>query len=300
LPALTKTLALAAVLVALLYLGGPSSAATRLRPVAGVPATNLGALEANNYARALRAWGASTGGTDCTKDPAGNVVLDGSYLKLSTSGAVGNCGKIDSPAAYGYGTYQARFRVSGSDSIAQWPAFWGSGPDWPHHGELDAFEGLGGTDEVHFHCGASYRHEDTITAAADVSRRPGWYTVDVISSPGRFAVYTDGVLTVTVDTASLPASAYVPAPLTWIFDITSAGAGPPAHMLVAYFRYWARKSLFQLSPCRWSGTGDRPTPQRTRANSHPGAAAGLARSGGSAPHDSLVGLGSRRRAPILL
>lgn len=51
---------------------------------------------------------------------------------------------------------EARLRLSGGDGeIDNWPAFWADGTGtWPHTGELDVFEGLGGGAAWHFHSDA--------------------------------------------------------------------------------------------------------------------------------------------------
>ena len=50
-----------------------------------------------------------------------------------------------------YGYMEARIWLPGSARIADWPAFWADGQNWPTDGEIDVLEGLSGQACVHFH-----------------------------------------------------------------------------------------------------------------------------------------------------
>ena len=53
--------------------------------------------------------------------------------------------------SFTYGYMEARIWLPGSGSIADWPAFWADGQNWPTDGEIDILEGLGGQACAHFH-----------------------------------------------------------------------------------------------------------------------------------------------------
>ena len=53
--------------------------------------------------------------------------------------------------SFTYGYMEARIWLPGSGEIADWPAFWADGQNWPTDGENDVLEGLGGQACAHFH-----------------------------------------------------------------------------------------------------------------------------------------------------
>src|SRR5258708_3248121 len=67
----------------------------------------------------------------------GNVTVNSSGdLVLHTSGQDGNFAGIESPEEYTHGAFEAQINVpSQGGKIANWPAFWLLGDDWPTHGE---------------------------------------------------------------------------------------------------------------------------------------------------------------------
>ena len=98
--------------------------------------------------------GANSAEVDCY-DPA-QVSVSGGVLNLSAVARAESCGGVTQPYASGmvttdgnfsftYGYMEARLWLPGTGSIADWPAFWADGQNWPTTGEMDTLEGLGGT-----------------------------------------------------------------------------------------------------------------------------------------------------------
>jgi hypothetical protein len=246
----TGLLALAAAMLAAFVPGMASASSVSARmPVKGVPTAHLGALKVNDDAHALLKWGASIYGANCSSDPRGQVGIWHDDLYLRTTGAYGNCAKVQSPDQLGYGTYEAYLRVQGgpNGTISQWPAFYGSGPDWPKGGEIDAFEAMGGADYASFDPGLPAGH----LYGAAITSTPRWHTVVVVWGPGSLKIYTDGRLSRNWRSSYLRIKRGGTQPMSWTFDNASwqGSSGDygydsrgPSTMLVRYFRYWAWKA----------------------------------------------------------
>ncbi len=247
-------LVLAAAMLAAFTPATASAASLRTpRPVRGVPTAHVGVLKVNDNARDLYDWGPSVYGANCATDPAGQVGIyharNGTEdLSLTTTGAYNNCAKVQSPRQLGYGIYQARIRVQGgpNGTISQWPAFYGSGPDWPQGGEIDAFEAMGGTDYASFDPGLPAGH----LYGGAITSKPRWHTVDVVWGPGSLRIYTDGKLSRKWTSSYLVIKSGSTQAMWWTFDNAawqgSSGdygynSGHRSTMLVQYFRYWAWK-----------------------------------------------------------
>jgi hypothetical protein len=214
-------------------LAAPSSP-TAIMPD-GVPAAEVGSLVQSDSAADLwNTWAHNTlTGSDC--DNPGTVTLTAAQLDLTTSGVMGNCAEITSNATYGYGIYEARIWVQAGPGgvIANWPAFWLVGADWPVDGEIDAFEGLGGYDSATFHYGA----DNSQLSQQDKALKPGWNIVDVVWKPQFLAVYYNGAEFVQWDSAVITSQ-----PMRIIFDATTGQAGyttgQPSTMDIDYLRSW--------------------------------------------------------------
>jgi hypothetical protein len=92
-------------------------------------------------------WNAHNGWTDqnAVSDSSGNVtVRDGhAILTLVSDSSGAELGTRHFALKVGEFA-QARIKFAGSGhTIYNWPAFWASGPDWPHGGENDIAEGFG-------------------------------------------------------------------------------------------------------------------------------------------------------------
>jgi beta-glucanase (GH16 family) len=175
-------------------------------------------------------------------------------LVLRTSGQEGNFAGIESPAEYVHGAFEARLCVPSRDGkIANWPAFWLLGDDWPTRGELDAFEGNEGVDY------AAYWHGKTVNGPVSGPTTgpsfsgdgytgthvppkcpglgPGWHTVGISWGPATASVYNDGKLYVTFTRTQ-------DYPMRIIVNNTQGGNGlmpygHPSDLVVSYVRAWA-------------------------------------------------------------
>lgn len=219
--------------------------ASQVMPVSGVPISNLGALQADlDGSQLLNDW--SSAASDLYPCPGGSSYrppsLDsGGDLDLTTSGQPGSCAYVQSNAQYDYGTYEARIYVPAgpNGTVANWPAFYGSGDNWPDGGEIDAFEALGGTDFAGYDPGLPAGH---LTGPA-ITSTPGWHTVDVIWQAGTLAIYTDGRPSDRWANPYLDITSGGTSAMWWTFDNFAGqygySTGQPSTMKVQYFRYWA-------------------------------------------------------------
>jgi LEA14-like dessication related protein len=134
--------------------------------------------------------------------------------------------------AFTFGAFEARIYLPGSgSSIANWPAWWTDGQNWPTDGEMDIMEGLSGSAAYHF-------HSDTTHAGASVSGNfTGWHTYGSRWQSGRVDFYYDGALVGSL-TSGITSS-----PMYLILNYATGGCctGPvvvPATMQVDYVRVW--------------------------------------------------------------
>ncbi|MFJ8624916.1 family 16 glycosylhydrolase [Kitasatospora sp. NPDC093550] len=143
-----------------------------------------------------------------------------------TSGLINTNGK----AQFAYGAFEARIYVPASGTqVANWPAFWADGQNWPTDGELDVMEGLGGDACYHFHSDAGGPGG---CAHGDFS---GWHTYGAEWAPGSVTYYYDGVKVGQITTGITSAPMYL------ILDNAIDSKYPavaPADMQVDYVRVW--------------------------------------------------------------
>lgn len=162
------------------------------------------------------------------------------------SGLVNTSGKF----SYTYGFLQARVwlpaATGAAGRIADWPAVWTDGQNWPTDGEDDIFEGINGRACAHFHSAVS---PDGIgpadgTGALTVKSgcvhetlTGGWHTFGADWEAGSVTYYYDGK-----DIGSVT-SGVTSAPMFLILDYAS---GPPyqspSTMKVDYVRVWKKAS----------------------------------------------------------
>lgn len=83
--------------------------------------------------------------------------------------------------------------------IANWPAWWTTQRPWPSGGEIDAFEGLGGTSHFGTHYGPSASQE--ISSAGGSATVTGWVTVTFERTGGKVTTWYNNRK---IGTASLP------------------------------------------------------------------------------------------------
>ena len=162
------------------------------------------------------------------------------------SGMVNTSGKF----SYTYGFLQARVwlpAVTGEPAkIANWPAVWTDGQNWPTDGEDDIVEGINGRACAHFHSGVSpggiaaahgTAEVSAVSGCVDETLTGGWHTFGADWEPGSVTYYYDGkdVGSVTSGVTSAP-----------MFLILNYAAGPPyqspSTMKVDYVRVWQKTS----------------------------------------------------------
>src|ERR1700759_4226422 len=160
------------------------------------------------------------------------------------SGIVNTNGKF----SYTYGFLQARVwlpAVTGNPSqVADWPAVWTDGQNWPADGEDDIMEGINGHACAHFHSAVSPGGVAAAHGTAEVSARSGcvneiltggWHTFGANWESGSVTYYYDGkdIGSVTSGVTSAP-----------MFLILNYAAGAPyqspSTMKVDYVRVWQK------------------------------------------------------------
>ncbi len=135
-------------------------------------------------------------------------------------------------AQFTYGAFEARIYSPGSDSqIANWPAFWTDGQNWPTDGEMDVMEGLGGRACYHFHSDAGGPGG---CASGDFT---GWHTYGAEWKSGSVTYYYDGKQVGQIT------SGITSQPMYLILNngVSDQHGGPrltPADMMVDYVRVW--------------------------------------------------------------
>jgi len=180
-------------------------------------------------------------------DPS-EVSLTGGVLELRAVKEPVSCGGSTHPYASGmvttnpttdpgggyqftYGYMQASIWLppTAGGAIADWPAFWADGQNWPADGEIDVLEGLGGQACAHFHDPAGA--EGTCAPGAFAG---GWHTFGANWEPGSVTYYYDGVK-VWTDTSGITS-----VPMYLILNLAIAPGQPAAaaSMGVAYVRVW--------------------------------------------------------------
>jgi hypothetical protein len=144
------------------------------------------------------------------------------------SGMVTTNGKF----TYTYGYLEARVWLPGSGAIADWPAVWTDGQNWPTDGELDVLEGLGGDACWHFHDPAGG------PGACETAPFTGaWHTFGADWEPGTVTYYYDGIPVGTLTSGITAAPMYII--LNLAADNTYGGPQQaPATMRVDYVRVW--------------------------------------------------------------
>ncbi|CAL9635477.1 family 16 glycosylhydrolase [Streptomyces sp. NPDC057794] len=135
-----------------------------------------------------------------------------------------------------FGAVEARIHLPAAAPgvIANWPAFWQVGAEWPQDGENDVMEGLLGRACFHFRSAPGDGGEKGGCAKGDFT---GWHTYGANWQPGRVEYYYDGELVgaVTEGVTDVP---------QWFmlnYSIQPEVGGPtklPADMRVDYVRAW--------------------------------------------------------------
>jgi beta-glucanase (GH16 family) len=132
---------------------------------------------------------------------------------------------------YTYGVLEASVYIPAAGArIADWPAVWADGQNWPVDGEDDLMEGIDGTACFHFHDPLGHR------GGCDHKLTPGWHTFASNWRPGSVTYYYDGRTVGTVATGVTSEPMYV------LLDNTVSPRGAKvtsrASMRVRYVRVW--------------------------------------------------------------
>jgi len=132
-----------------------------------------------------------------------------------------------------YGAFEARiYSPAASEGVmANWPAFWTDGQNWPTDGEMDIMEGLGGQAAYHF---ISESGNPGFSVPGDYT---GWHTFAADWEPGIVNYYYDGVLVGTLTSGITSSPMYLI--LTYAVGIPYGGPVViPSTMKVDYVRVW--------------------------------------------------------------
>jgi beta-glucanase (GH16 family) len=202
-------------------------------------------------------WFSEGNQTNGTTMESSNVSVGAAGLNLnltsaSTGGVVstnpddqapGHSGFQITPADGGpvYVEWQATLPAASNGQIANWPALWLTGQNWPVTGEIDVMEGLSGYACWHFIFGPST--DDVSPIATDEARNnvfstPGTHTFGVLWTTNSLTYVYDGQVVGTV-TANV-----TDAPMYLVMENSLAPANRPTPallpttMTVRYARVW--------------------------------------------------------------
>jgi beta-glucanase (GH16 family) len=199
-------------------------------------------------------WNVGWFGTGVTKAPNGaewacmdpaNVRVANGELQLSLASRQQSCGGTTQPYSGGlvntngkfefsYGAYEVRAWLPGTGGVmANWPAIWADGQNWPTDGEIDVMEGLGGQACWHFHYTGGGPG-----GCASGTYFGGWHTFAANWEPGAITYYYDGVQVGRLTSGITSAPEYL-----ILANSTGQWGGPtltPATMRVDYVRVWRR------------------------------------------------------------
>ena len=132
---------------------------------------------------------------------------------------------------YTYGVLEARIYLpADSGKIADWPAFWANGQNWPVTGEDDVLEGLGGSACWSFHNSQGLRN------GCIHNLGPGWHTFATDWEPGSLTYYYDGVEVKSLTTGITSSPMYIV--LNNVVHADKAAVTEPDAMKVQYVRVW--------------------------------------------------------------
>jgi beta-glucanase (GH16 family) len=145
----------------------------------------------------------------------------------------------DGHFSYTYGFLEARvwLPATSSGSIADWPAVWAEGQDWPQDGEDDVVEGLAGQACWHFHYGTSQIDVNGPGGCASGSYAGGWHTFGSDWEPGSVTYYYDGQRVGQITTGITSAPMYLILGLA-VDDTYGGPILTPDAMRVDYVRVW--------------------------------------------------------------
>ena len=152
------------------------------------------------------------------------------------TGLVNTAGKF----TFTYGLLEARVwlpAVNGNpNEVANWPAVWTDGQDWPYDGEDDVAEGLVGQVCSHFHSAddPSGAGAGGGTGCPGDNYAGGWHTFAANWQPGSITYYYDGVNIGSVTHGVTSAPMFI----VLSYDVGKTYPEAPATMKVDYVRVW--------------------------------------------------------------
>lgn len=147
------------------------------------------------------------------------------------SGLISSNGKFE--FTYGVAEAVVKLPLTSTGLIANWPAFWTVGHNWPYDGEIDIMEGLAGVTAWHVHT------ESMEPGGNYPEPQSGWHTYSVHWEPGKVSFYFRGL-----KVAEQPYPKSDPNFLVVNHSIPGPQIAPsnqivtPADMYVGYVRVW--------------------------------------------------------------
>ena len=167
----------------------------------------------------------------------------GNHPHPYTSGNIDSHGK----KTFSYGYFEAKIWLDAASngSIANWPAWWADGTNWPTDGEMDIMEGLSGNANATWH-GPLKCADGSGSAGCGYNfgrggQKTGWHIFAANWQPGSVTAYYDGVKIGTYASSTNITAA--PQFLILGLQIGPEGkyGGPikvPSEMKVDYVRVW--------------------------------------------------------------
>ena len=215
----------------------PLPNASSLRPLGAPGHWNLvfdDEFSGNSLNRAV--WNAHDGWTNQNgvTDRLGNVAVREGHVVLTLSSPHSGAELGTRRFKLRIGQFaQARIDFAGSGStVYNWPAFWTSGPDWPHGGENDIAEGFGALT-VNYHSPAVTHMSGQIPG----DYAGGFHVYGIYRGPNYSRIYWDGKVVGAYRTADDGA------PQTLLLTLGAANkvvTGSAGAMFVDYVRVWSR------------------------------------------------------------
>jgi Ca2+-binding RTX toxin-like protein len=172
-------------------------------------------------------------------------------------------GIVQSNGKFGqtYGYFEARvYLPSSGGHIANWPAFWLDGQNWPANGELDVMEGLGGQAAYHFHSPSGG------PGSAVSGNYTGWHIFGAEWQPGKVTYYYDNHLVGTITTGITNSPMYL-----ILNNAIGSWGGPhmiPADMEVDWVHVYSASSSAKAVTAQpgYTGPGGTGTPVASGTN----------------------------------
>jgi Glycosyl hydrolases family 16/CARDB len=173
------------------------------------------------------------------------ITINGANYPYRTGAMNTNSGKFQ----FTYGYAEARIYVPAAGTqIANWPAWWMDGQNWPTDGEIDVLEGLAGTAQWHFHNPSGAPGGDAGPGYT------GWHVFAMLWQPGSVTYYYDGVQVGRL-TSGITAS-----PMYLVLgNQVGQWGGPlliPADMMVDYVHVYSKTIQAVTPQLNYHGPGD--------------------------------------------